>query len=210
MVAGVVEDFGDDQFKNAAVAWDRSGKIVDRYDKVHRVPFGEYVPARGLVSKLADFSAVPRDAWPGTGDGLLLTRNVELGVMISYEVFFPERARDRDAGRRRTVARAHERVRRSTAARCRRQEVAAARLRAVSMGRDLIQAAPTGHSAFVDATGHPSHVSKLGAAQVAQTTLHRRSATTPYVRFGDIPMVAIVVLLLVGAVSLDRSVKKTK
>ena len=64
------------------------------------------------------------------------------------------------------------------------QEVAAAQLRAVEMGRDLIQAAPTGHSAFVDATGKRSHVSKLGAAQVAQTTLHKRTASTPFVRFG--------------------------
>ena len=74
VVAGVVEDVGTDQFANAAVAWDESGRIVDRYDKVHRVPFGEYVPARGFVSRLADFSAVPRDARPARGPGLLLTR----------------------------------------------------------------------------------------------------------------------------------------
>lgn len=208
VVAGVVEDFGDDEFKNAAVAWDRSGKIVDRYDKVHRVPFGEYVPARGLVSKLADFSAVPRDAWPGKGDGLLLTRNVELGVMISYEVFFPERARiaTRAGGELLLVPTNASSFKGRQVP---EQEVAAAQLRAVSMGRDLIQAAPTGHSAFVDAHGTTSYVSKLGAAQAEQTTLHKRSASTPYVRFGDWPMVAIVLLLLVRAVSLDRSVKST-
>ncbi len=84
---------GADRFRNAAVAWDRSGKIVDRYDKVHRVPFGEYVPARGLVSHLADISAVPRDAIAGQGRRGLLTRAGDLGVLISYEVFFAERAR---------------------------------------------------------------------------------------------------------------------
>ncbi len=208
IVAGVVEDFGDHQFKNAAVAWDRSGKIVDRYDKVHRVPFGEYVPARGLVSKLADFSAVPRDAWPGKGDGVLLTRNVQLGVTISYEVFFADRARiaTRGGGELLLVPT------NASSFKGRQvpdQEVAAAQLRAVEMGRDLIQAAPTGHSAFVDAHGKRTHVSKLGAIQVAQTTLHKRTATTPYVRFGDWPIVLIALLLLIGALSLDRSVKFT-
>lgn len=209
LVAGVVEDFEEDKFKNAAVAWDRSGKIVDRYDKVHRVPFGEYVPWRSFVSKLADFSAVPRDAWPGKGDGLLLTRNVELGVMISYEVFFPERAiiATRAGGELLLVPTNASSFKGRQVP---EQEVAAAQLRAVSMGRDLIQAAPTGHSAFVDARGNTSHVSELGAGVAAQTTLQRRSALTPYTRAGDFPMVAVVAILLVGAVLLDRSVKKTK
>jgi apolipoprotein N-acyltransferase len=93
LVAGVVEDSGEHHFRNAAVAWDRIGKIVDRFEKVHRVPFGEYVPARGLVQHVADISPVPRDAIAGKGDGVLLTRAGQLGVMISYEVFFADRAR---------------------------------------------------------------------------------------------------------------------
>lgn len=209
IVAGVVEDFEDDKFKNAAVAWDRSGKIVDRYDKVHRVPFGEYVPARGLVDNVADLSAVPRDAHPGSGDGLLLTRNVELGVMISFEVFFPERAHiATKAGGELLLVPTN-----ASSFKGRQvpeQEVAAAQLRAVGMGRDLVQAAPTGHSAFVDARGKTSKVSKLGAGTAAQTTMQRRSGSTPYLVWGDWPIVTIVLLLLLGGVSLDRSVKKNK
>jgi len=166
IVAGVVEDFHANRFKNAAVAWDRSGKIVDRYDKVHRVPFGEYVPARGLVRHLGDISPVPRDAYPGTGPGLLLTRHVELGVVISYEVFFSDRARAavRAGGELLLVpTNASSFKGRQVPA----QEVAAAQLRAVETGRDLVQAAPTGHSAFVDAYGNRSKVSKLGVPATA-------------------------------------------
>jgi apolipoprotein N-acyltransferase len=207
LVAGVVEDYKTDKFKNAAVAWDRSGKITDRYDKVHRVPFGEYVPWRGLISKLADLSAVPRDAFPGTGPGLLLTRRAELGVVISYEVFFSDRARAaiRAGGELLLVpTNASSFKGRQVPA----QEVAAAQLRAVETGRDTVQAAPTGHSAFVDANGNVSHRSKLGAAAVAQTTLQRRTGQTPFNRWGDRPMIALVLLTLVLATVLDRSVKE--
>jgi len=214
VVAGVVEDFETDQFKNAAVAWDRSGRIVDRYDKVHRVPFGEYVPARGLVEHLGDFSPVPRDAKPGRGPGLLMTRAGDLGVVISYEVFFPERARIaiRAGGELLLVpTNASSFKGRQVPA----QEVAAARLRAVETGRDLVQAAPTGYSAFVDANGKVSRQSRLGTQEAAVTTLHKRSGLTPYVRFGDRPMIALMVFVLVGAAflnrrSLDRMVKNNK
>jgi apolipoprotein N-acyltransferase len=89
------------------------------------------------------------------------------------------------------------------------QEVAAARLRAVELGRDLIQAAPTGHSAFVDADGNTSKVSKLGVAVAAQHTLHRRHGRTPYARTGDVPVLALVLVLLLATAALDRSVKTT-
>jgi len=209
VIAGVVEDFRADRFKNAAVVWDRSGKIVDRYDKVHRVPFGEYVPFRSLVSKLGDFSAVPRDAYPGTGPGLVFTRHGEIGIVISYEVFFADRARAAiNAGGELLLVptNASSFKGRQVPA----QEVGAARLRAVEVGRDLVQAAPTGSSAFVTANGDVSELSKLGAAAVGQTTLHRRAGRTPFDRFGDRPMIAWMLFVLVAAAVLDRSVKASK
>lgn len=208
LVAGVVEDSGDTRFRNAAVAWDPSGKMVDRFDKVHRVPFGEYVPWRGLVGRLADISAVPRDALPGRGDGVLLTRAGQLGVLISYEVFFSDRARAAVNGGGEILlvpTNASSYRGRQVPA----EEVAAARLRAVATGRDLVQAAPTGYSAFVDANGKTSDVSKLGAAAAAQRTLQRRHARTPYDVAGDRPVVALVLVLLVAAAALDRSVRAT-
>jgi apolipoprotein N-acyltransferase len=206
LIAGVVEDSGETKFRNAAVAWDRSGKIVDRYDKVHRVPFGEYVPARGLVSRIADISAVPRDSLAGRGDGVLLTRAGELGVLISYEVFFADRARTAvNAGAEILLVPTNASSFRGRQVPA--QEVAAARLRAVESGRDLVQAAPTGHSAFVDANGNTSKVSKLGPAAAANHTLHRRHGRTPYTRAGDMPLIGLALLMVVGSVALDRSVK---
>jgi apolipoprotein N-acyltransferase len=208
LVAGVVEDSGTDRFRNAAVAWDRSGKIVDRFEKVHRVPFGEYVPARGLIKHLADISPVPRDAIAGQGDGVLLTRAGQLGVMISYEVFFADRARTAVHGGAEILL-VPTNASSFNGRQVPGQEVAAARLRAVETGRDLVQAAPTGHSAFVTAGGHVSKRSKLGPRAAATQVLHTRHARTPYDRHGDRPIVALAALLVLGALALDRSVKAT-
>ena len=93
IVAGVIEDAGPGRFANAAVVWDPTGRRGDRYDKVHRVPFGEYIAARGLLEGVVDLSAVPKDAVAGPGPGVLDTPVGQVGTMISYEVFFPDRAR---------------------------------------------------------------------------------------------------------------------
>lgn len=194
VVAGVVEG-GGKRFRNAAVAWAPDGAIVDRYDKVHRVPFGEYVPARRLVARLADLSAVPRDALPGRGPGRLETPAGRLGVLISYEVFF--------SGRARAAARTGASVLvvpTNTASyrgwQVPAQELAAARLRALETGLDLVQAAPTGYSAAVDASGHVRGRSALGHATVLTGAVDRRSGETPYTRTGDAPTVAAAVVAL--------------
>ena len=206
LVAGVVEDSGTDRFRNAAVAWDRGGKIVDRYEKVHRVPFGEYVPLRGLVKHVADISPVPRDAIAGRGNGVLSTHAGKLGVMISYEVFFADRARAPvHAGA--DILLVPTNASSFNGRQVPGQEVGAARLRAVETGRDLIQAAPTGHSAFVDANGRVSARSKLGARAAATKVLHTRHGSTPYDRQGDRPIVALALLVVLAAIGLDRTVK---
>ena len=91
LVVGVTETLSASAFRNEVVAFGPDGTIVSRYEKVHRVPFGEYVPWRSFFSKLGNLSAVPRDAVPGTGTGLLTTPAGPLGAMISYEVFYADR-----------------------------------------------------------------------------------------------------------------------
>ena len=49
LVVGVTENVSPTAFRNEVVAWGPDGRLVDRYEKVHRVPFGEYVPYRGLL-----------------------------------------------------------------------------------------------------------------------------------------------------------------
>jgi apolipoprotein N-acyltransferase len=79
------------------------------------------------------------------------------------------------------------------------QEIAASEVQAVQQGRDLLQAAPTGYSAWITHRGVLLERSVLGTRQVVPATLGLRDGWTVYVRWGDTPvLVASVVALLAG------------
>jgi apolipoprotein N-acyltransferase len=188
VVAGVVEDDGDERFRNAAVLWSPDGRIVDRYDKVHRVPFGEYVPGRSFFDRIADLSVIPRDAIPGTGPGILRPATTPpLGVVISYEVYFADRARAAvDAGGQLLLVPTNAASFKTSQVPT--TEVAAAQLRAIETGRDLAQSAPTGYGALVDNRGRVLGRTTLGRQEVLHGELHARTGRTIYTRVGDWPM----------------------
>ena len=93
LVAGVTEPASATTFRNEIVVWGPDGRIVGTFEKVHRVPFGEYVPYRSFISHFADLSEVPTDAVPGHGTGLLRTPAGPLGTLVSFEVFYADRSR---------------------------------------------------------------------------------------------------------------------
>ena len=64
LVVGVTETVSATRFRNEIVAFSPAGKLVARFEKVHRVPFGEYIPYRGFFKHLANLSSVPLDAIP--------------------------------------------------------------------------------------------------------------------------------------------------
>lgn len=182
-------------FRNLVVAWGPSGRIVDTFEKVHRVPFGEYVPWRGFFAHFADLSAVPLDAVPGHGSGLLRTPAGPLGVMVSYEVFYADRGRAsvRDGAQLLVVP---TNTSSYSTSQVPAQEVAADKVQAVSAGRDLVQAAPTGYTTVVDHVGQVVAQSNLGTRAVLVATVARRSQETLYMRWGDLPVLLLAALAL--------------
>lgn len=196
LVAGVVEN-ETDGFRNAAVLWGLDGKRLDRYEKEHRVPFGEYIPARNLLERITDATTlVPRDAIVGKGEALLNSPAGPLGVVISYEVFFADRVREAVTAGGQIVlvpTNAASYVTDEVPA----MEVAAARLRAREFGRTLLQAAPTGYSVVVLPDGTVAAQTTLGAPALLREQVPLRTGLTPYAHLGDLPVLMLAILTLV-------------
>lgn len=193
-LVGVEQDVGTTRYLNEVVAWNSHGRRVATYVKNHLVPFGEYVPYRSIVEKLFNVADVPLDAIPGHGPGFIRTPAAPLAVMISYEVFFGERARGGvRAGGQLLVVPTNTASYRSTQVPT--QEVAADRLRAWETGRWLVQVTPTGYSTVVSPTGQVLQKSRLDAAQVLEAVVPRRTGMTVYVHIGD---TTVVLLALAG------------
>jgi apolipoprotein N-acyltransferase len=197
LVVGVTETVSSTAFRNEIVAWGPNGTLVARFEKVHRVPFGEYVPDRGFFAHLGNLSAVPLDAIPGHGSGLLDTPAAPLGALVSYEVFYADRGRSSvRAGAQLLIVPTNTSS--YATAQVPTQEIAASEIQAVQQGRDLLQAAPTGYSAAITNRGTLLQRSVLGAPQVVLATLQRRVGWTVYVRTGDTPVLVLAAVALLG------------
>jgi len=212
LLAGVTEDVSADQFRNAEVLWDDTGRITGRYDKVHRVPFGEYIPGRSFIKHLVNLDVIPRDAIAGRGSGELTTQAGPVGIVISFEVFFSARSRSAiKAGGQVLLVPTNTASYRNTQVPA--AEIAADRIRAWETGRDVLMVAPTGFSTVMDSRGRLLQRSRLGAQQVLEATVERRTGTTPYLRWGDVPALVSAWVLLAGGTAarlLDRTVNSGK
>ncbi|MCX5709468.1 MAG: apolipoprotein N-acyltransferase [Candidatus Omnitrophica bacterium] len=78
-------------YYNSALLLDKEGKLSGRYDKVHLVPFGEYIPLRKVFPFLQ--TVVPiGDVEAGKEYTIFQVPN-KLGVLICFEDLFPEISR---------------------------------------------------------------------------------------------------------------------
>ncbi|MGO9559888.1 MAG: apolipoprotein N-acyltransferase [Acidimicrobiales bacterium] len=202
LIAGVTQDVGSTSFLNEIVAIGPNGKLDATFEKVHRVPFGEYVPFRGFFSHLANLNDVSRDAIPGTGSGMVATPAGRFAVLISYEVFFADRGRSgvRAGGQ---VILVPTNTSSYSNGQAPAQEIAASRLQALELGRYVLQAAPTGYSAVITPSGVVIDRSALSTPDVIDATVPAIRSETPYESLGDLPVLigALAMLALGWAVA---------
>jgi len=204
LVAGVIEQEGD-RFTNEAMAFDGAdgGRVVDRAGKERRVPFGEYVPFRSLIEPFAPDILTSRDALVARGPAVLDTPVGRLGVVISWEVFFPDRARDA-IGNGGQVLLNPTNGSSFTGTQVQTQQVASSRLRAIETGRWVVQVAPTGFSALVAPGGRVVERTGVSEQRVLHGTVELRTGRTWAVAVGDWLPLGLAVAALAAAWALQR------
>ncbi len=202
VIPGIVEGIDDDTFRNASIVILPDGEQVSRYDKVHRVPFGEYVPFRGLLEQL-DSGLPPRDAEPGDGPAVLDTPYGPFGVAISWEVFFADRAAD-GIGEGGVLLLNPTNGSSYTLTQVQTQQVASSQLRALETDRWVVQAAPTGFTAIITPDGEVVARTAISEQAVLQQTVGLREGETLAVRFGAWPTTILALVALPLAWVLER------
>lgn len=205
MVVGVVEDAGPDRFDNSALLLDGEGRYVDRYDKVHRVPFGEYVPFRSLLERVAGDALPSRDARIGTHPNHLDVPGPVGRVVtpVSWEIFFADRTREGvEEGARLVLNPTNGSSFTGTIVQS--QQVASSQMRAIESGRWVLQVAPTGFSAVIDDEGRVRARSSISERSVLQQQVELREGLTWYTRWGNGPGLALAALCIAGGWAIER------
>ncbi len=186
---------GSYRYFNSAFLLDSRGTFRGRSDKIHLVPFGEYVPFGNLLFFINKLVAGVGDYSPGTVTPLTLNGH-DLGVLICYEAIFPELARDYvRKGSDLLVNLTNDAwFGRSSAP---RQLLDMTRMRAIENRIWIARAANTGISALIDPAGQTHGETPIfeTVSMTGQVELGARPSL--YRRIGD--LLPLISLFLLGA-----------
>ena len=162
-------------FLNAIQAVSSEGEILGSADKVHLVPFGEYIPFGSVLEKvgLSQFVHIPGGFVPGAGRVSLVVPNLpRIAPVICYEAIFSGEVMPADAEKHRPgllLNVTNDGWFGMTSGPY--QHFAQARLRAIEEGLPLVRAANSGISAIVDPYGRVLESLPLGIADVLDGAL---------------------------------------
>ncbi len=181
---------------NAVISLEQPGRF---YFKEHLVPFGEYLPLRDWLAQLLSFLPVPEgDFSAGAADQPLLTAaGYPVGSSICYEIAFGEQLI-------RALPQAAYLVNVSNDAwfgdsLAPHQHLEMARMRARETERYVLRATNTGISAIIDADGALLSRSRQFQTETVSADVQPRIGATPYVRWGNAPVVGWMLVLLLAA-----------
>jgi apolipoprotein N-acyltransferase len=168
---------------NSAFFFEKDGRMsADRYDKIHLVPFGEYIPnAFGWVNRITHEIG---DFVPGTRIVTFPFDGHRLGAFICYESAFPDLVRQfTQAGATVLVNLSNDGYFGHSAAR--EQHLELVRMRAAENRRWILRATNDGITAMIDPAGREIVRLPLYTQTSAVFGYNSETELTPYVRFGD-------------------------
>ncbi|WP_435164012.1 apolipoprotein N-acyltransferase [Falsirhodobacter sp. 1013] len=192
---GIQRTEGPLAFNSLAVV-QPDGRVSQIYDKHHLVPFGEYMPFGDTLARvgISAFAArLGHGYMAGPGPHVL-----DLGTLgdalplICYEAVFPQdvRADTRPGWLLQITNDAWFGTLTGPY-----QHLAQARLRAIEQGLPMVRAANTGVSVMIDAKGRVQKSLLLGEQGYLDAELPGALPATVYARFGEGPVLAVLVLL---------------
>jgi apolipoprotein N-acyltransferase len=193
---------------NSIYVIDHDGSVLSVYDKLHLVPFGEYLPFQDLMEKLGfvQLTKVQGGFIPGTVRRTMEIPNAPRALpLICYEAIFPGDVSAHDDRPGWIVNLTNDGwFGISTGPYQHLQQV---RLRAIEEGLPVVRAANTGISAIIDPLGRIVARLGLGLEGVLDSGLPASIPPTIYVRVGDIPIAIVVAISLVFVIR-RRSAKR--
>ncbi len=180
-----VRDGEQIDYYNSAYLIDRNGEVTGKYDKVHLVPFGEYVPLKKwlpfigkMVENVGDFSA-------GRQGNTIQTDTCCLGMLICYEIIFPNLAVAMAANNADLLVNITNDAWYGTTS-APYQHFSMSIFRAVENKRSLIRSANTGISGFIDPAGRVLGKTALFRDAVLTRPVPILKEKTLYTRYGDV------------------------
>jgi apolipoprotein N-acyltransferase len=186
---------------NSIYVIDHDGSVLAVYDKLHLVPFGEFLPYQSLMEKLG-FEQLTRMRGgfiPGTVRHALPVPGAPPALpLICYEAIFPGEVAGRNERPGWIVNLTNDGwFGISTGP---YQHLEQARMRAIELGLPLVRSANTGISAVIDPVGRTVASLGLGIEGILDANLPAAIPPTIYARVGDIPAAMLVALAVILAV----------
>ena len=194
---GAVVNDADGSQHTSVLAFDQRGRLVDRYDKVHLVPFGEYVPFRRRLGWIDAIDQIPIDRVSGEGFHPIAQPGLPpYGTPICFENAFPSITRSfvRDGAAFLVVPVNNASYLFTAAA---EQHLQMSQMRAVETGRWVVDAGVSGISAFIDPSGAVQGRTDLFQPAILRGQVRASTAQTVYVRFGDwVPILSLLIIAM--------------
>ncbi len=183
---------------NSIYLIDHDGSILPVYDKVHLVPFGEYLPLQNFLERLGliQLTKVRGGFIPGDRRRPVNVPGAPSFLpLVCYEIICPGEAVPRGERPGWLLNVTNDGWFGASAGPY--QHFQQARIRAIEEGLPLVRAANTGISAVVDPLGRVLKMLPLGTEGVLDASLPRPVSPTPYARLGDGPAALVVALAMV-------------
>ena len=168
------------------------------YRKQQLVIFGEYLPLPFLFRWLLDYLEIPMSnfsSWP-TNQLPMMLAGQKIGVSICYEDAFQQQIRASLPGATLLANISEDAWFGNSLAPWQRLQIA--RFRALEVGRPLVRANNNGLSALIDHRARVVALAPQFRAYILRGELQPVQGMTPFVRFGNLPLLVLLVLLLLG------------